>query len=231
MLFFFSPSPSSFLPVLLLFLLFLLLILLILLICFLSFFLPSFLPSFLSFFLSFFLSVSLSLSLSFFLSCLLACLLSFVLSFFLSLFRSFFLSSFFFCFFSCFLFVLSILSKPYILLPGQWLHRKMLAIHIPQTFSQHKRLDLSGERCIIFADTTREARTLLSHPALGHRAKAVHNESSPHDRDRTLTAFANLEPLVTFCCTLSNFRFGNLDHSTGFGIQPHHQIWAVYEES
>jgi hypothetical protein len=57
------------------------------------------------------------------------------------------------------LFVLSILSKPYILLSGQWLHRKMLAIHIPQTFSQHKRLDLSGERCIIFVDTTREART------------------------------------------------------------------------
>eukprot|EP00435_Cladocopium_sp_Y103_P063581 s321_g25.t1 len=56
-----------------------------------------------------------------------------------------------------------------------------------------ERLDLSGGRCIIFADTTREARTLLSHPALGHRAKAVHNESSPHDRDRTLTAFANLE--------------------------------------
>jgi SH3-like domain-containing protein len=129
------------------------------------------------------------------------------------------------------LFVLSILSKPYILLSGQWLHRKMLAIHIPQTFSQHKRLDLSGERCIIFVDTTREARTLLSHPALGHRAKAVHNESSPHDRDRTLTAFANLEPLVTFWCTLSYFRFGNLDHSTGFGIQSHHQIWAVYEES
>ena len=75
----------------------------------------------------------------------------------------------------------------------------MLAIYIPQTFSQHQRLDLSGGRCIIFVDTTREARTLLSHPALGHRAKAVHNESSPQDRDRTLTAFANLEPLVTTC--------------------------------
>jgi len=56
------------------------------------------------------------------------------------------------------------------------------------------RLDLSG-RCIIFADTAHETRTLLSHPALGHRAQAVHGESSVQERDRILTAFANLEPL------------------------------------
>ena len=55
-----------------------------------------------------------------------------------------------------------------------------------------ERLDLSG-RCIIFADTAHEARTLLSHPALGHRAQAVHSESSIQERDRILTAFANLE--------------------------------------
>ena len=56
------------------------------------------------------------------------------------------------------------------------------------------RLDPSG-RCIIFADTTHETRTLLSHPALGHRAQAVNSESSIQERDRILTAFANLEPL------------------------------------
>eukprot|EP00438_Fugacium_kawagutii_P014409 Skav227029 [mRNA] locus=scaffold3580:10550:18343:- [translate_table: standard] len=54
-------------------------------------------------------------------------------------------------------------------------------------------LDVSGGRCIIFADTTHEARTLLSHPALQLRAQAIHNESSSNERDRVLTAFANLE--------------------------------------
>ena len=182
MLFFFSPSPSSFLPVLLLFLL---LILLILLICFLSFFLPSFLPSFLSFFLSF--CLSLSLSLSFFLSCLLACLLSFVLSFFLYFVLSFFLPSSSVSSLASCLFCLSCPSLTFFCQGNGCIGRCW-----PSTYLRHFR-NTRGWIFLVSAVssslTPREKpeRCFLILP-WGHRAKAVHNESSPHDRDRTLTA-------------------------------------------
>lgn len=53
-------------------------------------------------------------------------------------------------------------------------------------------LQLSG-RCIIFVDSTSEARSLLSHPALDARARALHSESTPQERDEVITAFANRE--------------------------------------
>lgn len=56
------------------------------------------------------------------------------------------------------------------------------------------RLSLSpGSRCIIFSETTTEAKTLLAHPAMNTRARAVHPDLSEQERDAVLTAFANRE--------------------------------------
>ncbi|CAJ1431629.1 unnamed protein product [Effrenium voratum] len=57
----------------------------------------------------------------------------------------------------------------------------------------NEQLNLSGGRCIIFVDTTSEARSLLAHPALDRRARAVHGDSSAQERDGTLSSFANQE--------------------------------------
>ena len=56
-----------------------------------------------------------------------------------------------------------------------------------------ERLDTSGGRCIVFADTAAEVRSLLAHPALVQRSQGVHSELSVKERDAILTAFANLE--------------------------------------
>eukprot|EP00933_Yihiella_yeosuensis_P060926 TRINITY_DN63729_c0_g1_i1.p1 TRINITY_DN63729_c0_g1~~TRINITY_DN63729_c0_g1_i1.p1 ORF type:complete len:676 (+),score=124.55 TRINITY_DN63729_c0_g1_i1:69-2030(+) len=57
-----------------------------------------------------------------------------------------------------------------------------------------EKMDLNpGGRCIVFVDTAAESRSLLSHPAMDRRARALHGDSTSQDRDMTITAFAQRE--------------------------------------
>lgn len=55
------------------------------------------------------------------------------------------------------------------------------------------KLDELGGRCIIFVDSTAEAKALLSHPVLDRKASAIHAASTSEDRDNVLNAFINRE--------------------------------------
>lgn len=64
--------------------------------------------------------------------------------------------------------------------------RTQVLLHLLAT-----NLDELGGRCIIFVDSTTEAKALLAHPVLDRKARALHSDSTSQDRDVVLTAFAN----------------------------------------
>lgn len=54
-------------------------------------------------------------------------------------------------------------------------------------------MDERGGQCIVFVDSTAEAKLLLSHPVMDRQARGLHGETTSLERDAVITAFANQE--------------------------------------